>query len=264
MKMASAGLLGMLCATGAMGQDATATIATMVQHEGEAATHRGRYLYTSEERSDRTGGHLWTERVAETGWGKVRYLVSEDGNPLTGDRLAAEKAKLADEAARPDAFKKAEAARTDDEQHAKQMLTLLPKGFLFDAPVDEGEYLRVAFRPKPDYSPQGLEERVLHGMSGTLMIDKKTIRLRGIDGKMPQDLNIGFGVLATIHAGSNFATTREHLEGSDWKTQTLHTDIRGKALFLKSIAREGEAKHGGFKKIADGTTVAEAVSMLEQ
>ena len=42
----------------------------------------------------------------------------------------------------------------------------------------------------------------------------------------------------------------------------MHTDIKGKALFLK-IARSQEAKHAEFKKIADGMTVAAAVEMLE-
>ena len=54
------------------------------------------------------------------------------------------------------------------------------------------------------------------------------------------------------------------MAGEDWKTQVLHTDIKGKALFLKTIARQQDAKHWGFRKIADGMTVADAVTLLEQ
>ena len=249
----------------ARAQDAQTMIATLVQHEAAAAEHRGHYLYTSEERSERTGGHLWRERVAETSWGKVRYLTMVDGQALTGDGLAAEKARVGGEANDPEGFKRSEAARADDEQHAKQMLTLLPKAFVFTAPVTEGEYVRIGFTPNPEYSPQSLEEKVLHGMSGSVLVDAKSVRLRGIDGKMGQDVSIGFGLLATIHAGSNFSTTREHVGGGeDWKTQTLHTDINGKALFLKTIARQQDAKHWSFQKIADGITVADAVTLLEQ
>jgi hypothetical protein len=248
----------------AFAQDAKVMIGTLVQHEAEAAEHRGHYIYLSEERSERTGGHLWQERVAETNWGKVRYLIAVDGQALSGDKLAAEKARVAGEASDPEAFKRSEAARVDDEQHAKQMLELLPKAFVFGTPASEGEYLRIPFTPNPGYSPQSLEERVLHGMSGTVLVDAKTIRLRGIEGRMGQDVSIGFGLLATIHAGSNFSTTREHVAGDDWKTQVLHTDIQGKALFLKTIARQQDAKHWGFQRIADGMTVGEAVSLLEQ
>ena len=196
--------------------------------------------------------------------GKVRYLVAVDGQPLSGDKLAAEKARVAGEASDPEAFKRAEAARVDDEQHAKQMLELLPKAYVFGSPVSEGEYLRISFSPNPGYSPGSLEEKVLYGMSGSVLVDAKTIRLRGIEGKMEKDVSIGFGLLATIHAGSNFSTTREHVGGDDWKTQLLHTDINGKALFLKTIARQQDARHWGFQKIPDGMTVAQAVSLLEQ
>ncbi len=83
---------------------------TMVVNETVAEQHRGRYLYVSEERSERTGGHLWRERVAETSVGKVRLLIAEDGRPLSGDRMAAERFRLADIAAHPDAFEKRELA----------------------------------------------------------------------------------------------------------------------------------------------------------
>lgn len=248
----------------ARADDAPTMISTLVSRETAAADHRGYYLYLSEERSDRTGGHAWTERVAETKWGKVHYLIAEDGKPLSADRMAAEKARVDGEGADPEAFKKAESARVDDEQHAKQMLQLLPKAFLFDTPVNEGEFVKIGFRPNPDYSPSGIEEKVLHGMSGTVVVDAKTLRLREIVGKMPQDVSIGFGLLATIKAGSNFSTKREHVQGQDWKTEALHTDINGKAIFLKTIARKQESRHSDFKRLPDSITVKDAVAMLEQ
>ena len=60
--------------------------------------------YTSNERSERTGGHLWTERVAETSAGKVRLLLAEDGKPLSAERQKGERARMADIAAHPEEF----------------------------------------------------------------------------------------------------------------------------------------------------------------
>jgi hypothetical protein len=239
-------------------------IALVVSREAEASNHRGYYMYLSVERSERTGGHEWTERMAETKWGKVKYLIAEDGHPLTGLRLAAERARIEDEGRHPEEFKREEAAKSEDEQHARQMMGLLPKAFLFDPPQAEGEYVRVRYRPNPAYNSSGIEERVLHGMTGSVVIDSKLVRTHELDGTMPQDVSIGFGILATIHAGSNFSTTRDHLEGYDWKTITLHTDINGKALFLKTVARKQEARHSEFKRIPDGISVADAVKMLEE
>ena len=144
------------------------------------------------------------------------------------------------------------------------MLRLLPKAFLMDAPQMEGDFLRVHFRPNPAYVPASLEEKVLHGMTGSVLIDAKLVRVRELEGRLPQDVSIGFGFLATVKAGSNFATTREHCDGYDWKTETVHTDFNGKALFLKTIARSEEARHSDFKKIPTGISVADAVKMLEQ
>src|ERR1700735_1353670 len=78
----------------------------MLVHENDPGEHRNKYMYVSEERSERTGGHLWKERVAETPEGKVRLLIAEDGQPLSGSRLASEKARLEDIAAHPDAFQR--------------------------------------------------------------------------------------------------------------------------------------------------------------
>ena len=243
--------------------DGKTLITLVAARETEAANHRGRYMYLSVERSDRTNGHEWTERVAETGWGKVRYLVAEDGKPLTGERRSAERARIEDEGKNPEIFKQAESSKMEDEQHARQMMVLLPKAFLFDQPQREGEFWRMAYRPNPAYQPNGMEERVLHGMSGTVLIDANAIRTHALEGTMPQDISIGFGLLATIHAGSNFSTVRDHIDGYDWKTVEVHTDINGKALFLKTVARKQEAKHTEFKRIPDGVTVADAVKLVE-
>ena len=40
--------------------------------------------------------------------------------------------------------------------------------------------------PRPDYAPLGLEEKVLHGMSGLVVVEKKNLRLREIEGKLPR------------------------------------------------------------------------------
>ncbi len=262
--MAAAGCLLAWCDVPARAQDPKQMIETLIAREDGASAHRGRYLYTSEERSERSSGHLWTERVAETAWGKVRFLVKEDGQPLPAARQAAERSRLAGDAADPEGFKKREAARGEDEQHARAMLQLLPRAFLFDPPKPEGDAIRVFYHPNPNFVPGSLEERVLHGMDGSVLIDAKADRTREIQGRLPQDISIGFGFLATIKAGSNFSTTREHAEGEDWKTETIHTDFLGKAIFLKTVARKQDAKRGEYHKIPDGTTVAEAVKLVEQ
>jgi hypothetical protein len=234
----------------------------MLKHEDYEATHKGDYMYLSKERSNRTGGHLWTEKVVETSAGKVRMLIAEDGQLISNDRLTAEKARLAEIVAHPDMFQKQQQARKDDEQHAKEMLDLLPKAFIFENARPDGEYMRIDFKPNPDYEPQSMEERVLHEMTGSMLVDPRVARLHMLEGRLPEDVSIGFGLLAIIHAGSNFSTTRGPVPGNEWKTAEIDTDVNGRAIFFKTITRKEHVEHSEFKQVPMNMTVAQAVKML--
>ena len=259
-------LLGLLAgAVQAQSSDAARRIVeTMLQHEGDPAEHRLKYMYLSEERSDRTGGHLWRERVVETEMGKVRLLLAEDGKPLSPGRVAAEKAKLADIASHPHAFQRREQATKNDEEHAEQMLALLHKAFLFDDPRADGSDVRIAYRPDPAYQPRTIEERVLHAMSGAVLVDEKTMQLHRIEGKIPEDVGLGYGILGTVHAGSSFSTEHEMEPGGDWKDALVNTAIEGKALLFKEIGRNEHVVHSEFRRLPDGISLAEAVALLER
>jgi len=239
-------------------------VAAMLANEGAAVQHRDHYAYLSQERSERTGGHLWVEKVVETNAGKARMLVEEDGRPICAERVAAERGRLAGIVADPAGFQRREQTMKNDEIHAAQMLALLPRAFLFGEVREEGGYLRIEFRPNPDYQTQSMEERVLHGMSGTMLIEPQTMRLHRIDGRLPQDVSIGFGLLATVRAGSSFATTRNPLGEPDWKTTLLDTDIDGKAIFFKAIAKKEHAEHSNFVRVSNDLSVAQAVEMVER
>jgi hypothetical protein len=239
-------------------------VASMMDNENRAALHRDHYSYISKERSDRTGGHLWTEKVVETSLGKVRMLLAEDGQPLSPERVAQERGRLATIVADPDAFAKKSQTVKDDEAHARQMLSLATRAFLFDDPQPDGNFVRLAYRPNPDFQPSSMEERVLHGMIGSMVIDPQAQRLHFLDGRLPQDISIGFGFLATIRAGSSFSTTRDRLGQPDWKTTQLDTAINGRAIFFKSIAKNEHAEHTAFVRVPADLTIVQAVALVEE
>jgi hypothetical protein len=207
---------------------------------------------------------VWLERVVETPAGKVRLLLAEDGKPLSAQRQAAEKARLADIVAHPDSFQKREQAMKNDEQHAEQMLALLHNAFLFDEPHPEGSDLRIGFRPDPAYQPKTMEEKVLHSMSGVVLVDERTNQLHRVEGKIPADVNLGYGLLGTIHAGSSFSTEHEMAQGGEWKEALANTAIQGKAMLFKEIGRNEHVVHREFQRMPDSINVADAVALLVQ
>ena len=246
----------------AMPPTAMQVVQGMIAHEDDDRAHMDQYEFLSRERSDRTGGHVWTERVAETSFGRIRFLLAVDGKALNADQEAVERGRLAAIVADPEAFVTRERAQKDDEAQARKMLDLLPRAFVFDHVREEGGVWRMGFHPDPAYSPHGIEERVLGGMSGTVVIDGAQERLMQIDGRLPQDVSIGFGLLATVKAGSSFSSQRAD-EGGHWRTVHVATDIEGKAALFKSVSRDTDITRSEFRYLQPGITIAEAVALVE-
>jgi hypothetical protein len=234
----------------------------MLAQERDAAAHKDNFTYVSNERSDRTGGRLWTERVVETPFGRVRFLLAVDSKPIPPEQVKQERDRLANDAAHPEAFQKREQAEKDDEMHAKQMLDLLPKAFILENLKEQNQDWRIDFRPDPNFSPSGIEEKVLHGMSGWLLINQRQMRLHHIEGRMPKDLSIDLGLL-NVKAGSNFQSTKAVFEGQ-WRTEHVISDIRGKAALFKSISRNQDVARGEFKRVVNNLTLAQAVELVEK
>jgi hypothetical protein len=239
-----------------------AVVNAMLVQEREAREHKDNFIYVSNERSERTGGHLWTERIVETPVGRVRLLLAEDGKPISPERAKMERERLARDVAHPEAFEQREKAQKDDETHARQMLELIPKGFILENMKEQNGDWRVDFRPDPKFSPSGIEERVLHGMSGWMLVNERQMRLHHIEGRMPQDLSIGFGLL-NVHAGSNFESTKAAYDGQ-WRTVHVISDIRAKAALFKSISKNQDVMRDGFRRVDNNLTVAQAVALVEQ
>ena len=234
----------------------------MIAHEDDDAAHRDQYEFLSNERSDRTGGQMWTERVVETAEGRIRFLLAVDGKPLSAEQESAERGRLAAIVADPQAFLEREKAQKGDEAQARKMLDLLPKAYVFDNVRLEDGVWKMDFHPSPDYSAHGIQERVLAGMRGHVAIDAKQERLIHIEAALPEDISIGFGLVATVKAGSHFGSDRAD-HGGHWRTVHVVTDVKGKAVLFKSVSRDSEISRSEFVYLKPGITIAQAVALVE-
>jgi hypothetical protein len=258
------GMLGVTAVAAQTSENIQQMITTLVANERAAAQHKQHFLYTSVERSDRTGGHLWTDRVIETSQGRLRYLIGEDGHSLSPKHHAEELARLKAISDNPADFVRHEQARRNDERHAQQMLELLPRAFLFENGGTEGPYLSINFRPNPAYEPDTYEERVLHSMSGMMLIDPNTLRLHHLEGRLNNDVSFAYGLLATIHSGGGFETTRELIAPETWKTTLIDTHFDGRAIFFKTISLHQRSEHRDFQPVPANLTIPEAIQLLER
>jgi hypothetical protein len=236
-------------------------VTAMVRNEKQARQHRTFFRYTSVERSERTGGHLWKENVVETPDGLLRRLVEEDGKPLTPDRTAEEDRHIAALVADPEALRDADADRRADEARLEKILDILPKVFLFTADGMQDDCVRVAFRPNPAFTPSSYDERIVHGLAGTILVRMPAERLCGIEGHLIDRVSFGFGILGHIEKDSRFRVTRTPVTATDWKSTRVEVHLDGKILLLKSISRDQDAHHSGAEPLPPHLSLAQAAAL---
>lgn len=238
-------------------------IKPVVANEHRASDHPECYEYLARERSDRTGGHEWTERIVENETARVRLLLAVDGKPLSPEEVQRERDRLTGIAAHPEPFLAAEKDERGSEHSARHMLDLLATDFLFDNVRLQDGVWSLDYRPDPAVATGGMEDEVLHGMSGTVQVDARQMRLMHIDGHLAQPVNIGFGLLASVKAGSRFASDRREI-GGHWRTVHVLTAIGGKAALFKSVAKNNDITRTEFRYFDHQLTVPEAVAVLLQ
>lgn len=237
-------------------------VKAMIANEDDDPAHMDRYEFLSNERSERTGEHVWTERVVETAQGRIRFLLAVDGRPLSAEQEQKERGRLAAIVADPNGFVSRETSQKDDEAQARKMLNLLPQAFIFDNVRLENGVWKMDFHPNPNANPHGIEERVLFAMSGSVAIDAKQERILHIEGRLPTDVSIGFGLLATMRSGSHFSSDRAD-KGGHWRTVHVLTAMQGKAILFKSVSRESDITRSEFHYLDAGMTIAQAVALVE-
>jgi hypothetical protein len=101
-------------------------------------------------------------------------------------------------------------------------------------------------------------------MSGAVLVDERTKQLHRIEGKIPTDVSLGYGILGTVHAGSSFSTEHDMEPGGEWKNALVNTAIEGKAMLFKEIGRNEHIVHSEFKRLPDSISVTDAVELLER
>ncbi len=109
-----------------------------------------------------------------------------------------------------------------------------------------------------------MEEKVLHAMSGWLLVDEKTMQLHRIEGKIPSDSVWGTESWGRSMPEAALATAHEMEPGGEWKDAMVNTAIEGKALLFKEIGRNEQMVHREFQRLADNISVADAVALLMQ
>lgn len=238
------------------------TVNQMVQAETVAWRNRQHFLYRNQERSNRTNGRLWEELVVETPDGSLQRLISEDGKPLSSSRQREEEKRIAYLASHPSDFRRARQRRQQDEARMPELLREVPNLFVFRTISSEGAYTRIAFQPNPSFQEKSYQERVVHAMSGMLLIHTTDMRLCEIDAQLQHRVEFGYGILGALSDKTHFFLAREEVSPAQWTTTKIRVHLDGSILLLKSISRDVDASRYGFKVVPHDLAVADAAAIV--
>jgi hypothetical protein len=242
----------------------TSLIEKVAANEVAARQGRPHYFYVSEERSARTGGHLWKENVVETTDGALRRLIAIDNQPLRSGEAEAEQRRIDNLVSHPDEFRRQNQAHKDDEDRAAQLLQILSSDFVLTPDGEANGCLRFNFQPKPNFRPASYQERVAHEMTGTISLKRPDDRLCTLDAKIIHPVEFGFGMLGHIDEGGHFSLWRKQVDAKNWKSNHISVHINGRILMLKSLAQDQEAVRTEIRVVPQNLTLAQAAQLTLQ
>jgi hypothetical protein len=255
--------LSLLLLTPAWAQD-PGLVTKMAANEVAARQQVAHFAYTSEERSTRTAGHLWKEKVVETADGPLRRLIAIDNKPLAPDQAQAEQLRIDSLVGNPNDFRKMNLAHKDDEVRATQLLQLLPTAFIMTPDGEADGCVRFTFQPNPSFQPSSYMERASREMSGTVSLKQPENRLCHLDAKTFRPIEFGFGMLGHIDQGSRFNLERKRLDEANWKSDRISVHITGKILLFKTLTQDQEATRTDIRLVPQNLSLQQAAQMTSQ
>lgn len=254
--------------------DIPALLRELVQNQKKVDERVSEYSFVEKrtEREINDRGEVKKEKVTVyevyplEGGGMIYKLVSEDGKPLTPERLAKQnknieeylakrerelekkKAKEAEAAAKNSG---AEKKKTDEDSDDVGITTFL-KACEFVSPRREKRGEREAvvfdFRPRAGFRPSNMAENIVSKLVGVIWIDpvdKEVIRL---EARLSQDFKIAGGLLASIRPGSAFVFEQTRLPEGVWLPLFAQANLMAKVFIFKGVEANEVREFSDYKR----------------
>jgi len=209
-------------------------------------------------------GKQETREVVETKSGSLDKLLAIAGNPLNDVQQRGEAERILRLSRDPGQQRKAEQARRKDAEQCNSFLEMIPNAFVFENAGQNGDLLKITFRPNPSFQAPSREGKVLQQMAGEMWMDARQKRLVSIDGQLVNEVKFAGGLLGHLEKGGRFAVQRAELATGDWEVTEINVNMHGKALLFKSISVQQKEIHSNFERVPEDLTLGDAANLLLQ
>jgi len=228
--------------------------------KAEAADHSHWAFQLQSEKA----GKRELDQVVETKDGNLQLPVSINGRPLTPKEKRQANRHIQEIVHNPGALRKSLRAESADATRTQSMLKMLPDAFSFSYEDRSGDLIKLKFSPNPHFRPPSREAQVFHAMEGELTVDNRQKRLVELSGHLIQAVKFGGGLLGYLDKGGKFNVKQEQVSPGFWEMTVLDVQMKGKALFFKTIAVQQKMLRSGFRRVSDDLTLAQAADMLRE
>ena len=236
-------------------------VRTVVANELKAQSEsHGRWMYRVDKEEQ---NKQKAKEIVQTRQGSLERLVAIDGRPLNAKEEQEERERIENlvrnsaEQQRLEQTKK----RKDTEQ-CKALFRMLPDALTFIYAGRDGDLIRLSYRPNPSFQPPSREARVFHEMTGEMWVHETQRRLVRIHGQLIADVKFAAGLLGHLEKGGYFNVEQHELLPGQWDLTLMEVDLKGKALFFKTVAVKEKEYRSNFRKVPDGLTLAGAADIL--
>jgi hypothetical protein len=186
--------------------DANQLVSRTVANELKTAEeHHSRWLYSLYRlKQDETQ----VFQAVQTKDGTLTYLVRVNGRPLTAEERKREDARIRKLLSDPDEQRKEQEKSRSDIEKVEQLVEMLPRACIFRVDGHQGRYIRLNFKPDPTFDPPSREAKVLHSMTGTMLVEPTEARLRSLSGQLLEEVEFGGGMLGHLNKAEASRSSR--------------------------------------------------------
>ncbi|PYX70619.1 MAG: hypothetical protein DMG72_18465 [Acidobacteria bacterium] len=207
-------------------------------------------------------GKKKAKEVVQTGQGSLDRLVALDGRPLTANEQQQENKRIESLVRNPQEQQRLEQTKRKDAEQCKAFFQMIPNAFTFSYAGREGNLIELSYKPNPNFQPSSREARVFHEMEGEMWVHETQRRLVRLRGQLIADVKFAGGLLGHLEKGGHFNVEQTELLPTRWELTVMEVDMKGKALFFKTIAVQEKEHRSDFRTVPDSLTLSEAADML--
>ena len=202
--------------------------------------------------------------IVETREGDLARLSSVNGRPITPEEQNQEDQRIQTLVQKPADRKKQQRAQQEDTRQTENLFKMLPDAFNARFGERKNGLVEILIQPNPNFHPSSLEAEVFHTMEGRIWIDEKQNRLAEIEGHLIHPVKFYGGLLGHLDEGGKFHVKQTEVGPGYWEITLLHVDMRGKALFFKTISVQQDEIRSNFQRVPDNLTLAQGAEELQK